>query len=984
MKRFYNQYYKAFIMIISMLILINALFCDEREDRDIYFIIKLYENQQTDLALKQIKTFELSYKNSVNMNKVSFIKANILLENKEYNQADSIYSSLLKSDIDLKLLADVLINISIIRYEFKDYTKASLFLNRAEQIAYDSLQKYRIELIRGKVQSKLFNPKQAVTHFEKALTFKLNEPEAIYELLNAYLSIREKEKAKQLILITIQSIKQIDLYSSAVNVYLDYLIDNDEYDDVIYLKNSFQTYNLKTTEDIDLRFAKVLYLNGDFAGAQRILSQGIKYQGFREYLSALILVKQGQIDKADSIFSFLASGNLSAQDYLPYDKDDITISSWLERIKILYDKRPDIALRELKTYINSLGEESPDPNVLFTYGSLLFKSKQYQEAAAVLIKLKLSSSANHLDENIQIMLGDIWFNARVLDSAKQSYNVYLNLFPKGRYRIHALYNIALIDFEKKDYVSSKSLLNAIMQTTDNAETIAKCTFMLAEIDFFEANYVSAIEKYSAINSSIISSYSINFRIAQSLYFMEDYQKANEFISDFLKNNSNAKDILILQGNISFNLKQYETALSIYKQALDYDLSDEEKKEIKSYLALTYYRLKQFKEASKLYLDLSKDKESPEAYLIMAAKASYHAQDSHQALVLFKQFVSENPNSPFVNNAMANIGSIYYNLGNYNLATDTWVRLLNRFKDNTFFTEDEQVIIALLFNGLQFCLKNKSNQSVLDKLNDSIDSFKSEYIRFEIQYLLLKIYFGEEMWSEILDLAENLKSEFPQRQNNEIRQFVAGSLSKLNRFTEADSIFREIYALEPTPDILTEWAELDLKAGQFEGAITKLDNALNLEKTPERLLKLVSTAYLYPSVKLDYYWNKWSVQINPIPDKARLVWLKWNYDNNNWTTAVSVSNELLYSTDYVVSANAQLYKSLSLYRLVSDDALLELYKTVYLFPDILEVSLEAKKHIVRLYIDLGQYADANKVYSEIRDSLSSTDRFALDELLSGKN
>lgn len=953
-------------LIIFLCILIAPVYSVTKENNDLLFIISLYEHEQYEILKKQISFFENDYPTSEKINTVQFIKANVAFIEHRYPTADSIYASLLHRRIDSSMLTEIIINRATIRYDLKDYIKALDLINQADNLAINPLQKYQTEFLRGKIQVSMFNPESARENFYKALSYKQDDPEVYLELLQTYIAEDDIEGARSL-LEKITEKNNLDSYSSVINIWLDYLISIDEISEVKYFSRKVNLSNYKNIESVKLRLAKADYIQGNYNEALNLVSECKLFKGYCQYLTGLIYAGKGNDEKADSIFADLSNNNLSSEDFLPDSKDDIVINSWLERIKIRYKIYPEQALTDLKKYID---KSDRNVYVLYVYGSLLFKSKRYQEAVNSLLEIKQLAATRELEHNIQIMLGDIWFNAKVPDYAIQAYNNYLNHYPDGKYRAHARYNIALLDYERKAYTESQIQLKQIIQTEVDEEIKEKSEFLIAEINFYQANYTNAIEIFKRIEPSYINQYNIDLRLAQSYYYLENYETASKFIPNLKANTTNMFQVLMLEGNIRFNLKQYTDALVIYNQADSYAKTDLENQEVNSYIALTLYRLRRFNEASKLYIQLSKEPESPQAYLIMAAKASFHANEYQQALLLFKQFVLDNPNSEFVNYALANIGSIYYNQSDYPKATETWVNLLKRYQENQSFTPDEQVILASIFTGLQWCFKQNPNQQYLDELNDMIDNIKSEYIGFEIQYLLLKVYFGNEQWSELLKMADNIREEFPQKENNEIRKYVASSLSNLNRTIEADSIYQSIFTIEPTADILTEWAELDIQAGKIDRAISKLDQALSMDTTSNRFLKLLEKLYFYSHDSLDVYWYKWKNSFDNLPDQVTYVWLEWNFDKGAWDRAESVADSLVLSPDYKIRSKAQLIVGISKYYQEDyENSIIELYKTIYLYPESEDLNLEAKHYIFKCYLELEQLNEAQNLFDEIKSNLS---------------
>lgn len=972
------------ILLIFSSIALNSIENVSKENLDLIFILSLYENNQYDLAKKQIDLYEINYKNSEHITTVLFIKANIEFMHKNYIIADSLYALLLTYNITNDILIDTIINRSIIKMELGDLTSALGFLNNADLLSANRNQKYMIELNRGRIYSKMFNFALAQEYIERSLVYKTNDKTAIEELLILFLKSNNILKADELVNKILTSNNNIAVYYDIFNTWIDYLIANDKYQEVIAFYNRLRTLNYESDDSIKLRIAKVNYLLKQHGEALKLIALCSTYEEYRMYLTGLILVDQGKITEADSIFAILSKGEIrNTQSFSGFDRD-VPFSSWLERIKLYYNEEPDEAISILKDYLDTNIEASNDPYLLYTYSSLLFKSKRYQEAINSLLLTKKLAVTNELNHNIQIMIGDIWFNAGELAYSQQAYNNYLNLYPFGKFREHALYNIAYINYEFNNFEESAFQLNMLIESTQNKEYIDKSNYMLAEIDFQQSNYNLAIQRYKNMKTYYISMNNLNYRLAQSYYYLEMYPMALDYVSKIDIDSTTGYKINLLKGNIYFNLRQFETALKLYNDAKSYANSDIDLQEINSYIALTFYRLRRFNEATEMYLSLTKDIESPEAYIMMAAKSSYHARDYKQSLFLFNQFIVDYPNSDYYNYAIANIGSIYYNQGNYEKAKITWLYLLNRYKIYTYFEAEDQSILTTLFSGLLWVLKQNPDQKILKELGSLVDEFDSEYLKFETQYMLLRIYFGTGQWNDIIKMADELRKEFPQKENNEIRRYVAASLTNLNRATEADSIYRKIFELEPTAEVLTEWSELELQIGNYSQAIARLEQAINIDNKPQRFDKLISVLYIHMPDSLGFYWQKWRSSFNDLLDETQFTWMNWNFERNIWEIAKQNAFDLLLNPDYRIRSKAQFVYGKSFFNLNDyDNAIMELYRFVFLYPESSELILDAKKSIIKIHAIKGNEKDANYVFEEIRLLLNSDEQQELQDFIKGK-
>jgi tetratricopeptide (TPR) repeat protein/predicted negative regulator of RcsB-dependent stress response len=974
-----------FSLITLLSICTSILFSLTKQENDLLFIISLFEHKQYGLTKKQIAQYEREFIDSEKKPVVLFIKAGVAMKEEDYQLADSLYDYLLGLNIGMDMSSEIWLNKATIRYNKRDYILSQEYLNTADKGMGDIGLKYKLEMLKGMNYFSMLNYSSAKTCFYQALLYRNNDPDANLFFIKTLLSLNDYKKANEHIYKILNANDNIIKNTSTLNTWIDFLIASEDVQELQKLEQEVTKNDLNLDESTKLRIAKAYYLMKDFNKALLIISQVQNHENYRHYLEGLILLGQGNEIKADSIFANVSRGFYYGEDFLPDSKEEIVVISWLERIKILNKSYPEQALNELEKYLAGFSIETQNPYVLYTYSSLLFQNNRYQEAIDNLVFLKKSYDMPELQHNVSAMLGDIWFNAKIPDNAEQAYNNYLNLFPYGKFRAHTKYNIALINLEKQNYSEAIKQLQSIFDEGADDEITEKARYLMAEISFSKGEYNIAIEQYRQLKPNYLPKISIDYRITQCLYYIGDYEAAAEYIPKMITDPVYAFQVFLLAGNINFILKKYEDALADYNQAADKARTDSENKEANSYLALTLYRLRRFDEASKIYLQLSRDKESPQAYILMAAKTSYHAKDYQQSLLLFTQFVEENQASEYRNLALANIGSIYYNQREYMKAVETWINLLKCYKTNQFFNEEEQVILSGVFSGLQWCLKQNPDQSKLDELNEMIDGFQSEYIKFELQYLLLKIYFGNEQWADIIKMADELREQFPQQESNELRRYVGASLSKLERYSEADSLYQQVFTLEPTADILTEWSALDFQAGKIKDALNKLEQALSLDKTNQRFLTLLQKSNDYIPDSFPEFWNKWSTEFDPVSDQAMLLWMNWNVQYEHWQEAEKIADSLILNTDYQTSLQAQYALSVSKYfQNDFENAIIELYRIIYLYPEAKDIVLDAKIYIIKSYLALNQLNEANLVYLEIRDNLQKEKQDEINGLFFGKN
>jgi len=933
----------------------------DKQDRDILFLLNLYENKQYDLALKQINILEFQYPQSDYAALLLFLRGNIAYYKKDYALAETHYQQLTNYPLEPAMQLEVLINRANIRYEQQDYLKAAQLAEQLIALTDDKDYRFQVERLLGKVNLALSHYQPAIEHLNLALRYQNNDPETLYQLLTVYIRQDNQEQAQQIAEIIVRDTPQSPYANRALACWLDYLLAGNDSATIDSLEVALPKHNYTATTELALRFAHNDFLKQDYHQSLARLKVLETTSDYAIYLKGLNLVQLSQPDQADSLFASLAQ-TPDAQ---------LRILSWLEREKLAFTASPESALDQIAAFIKANDQLPELGEVLFQYGTLLFQVQRYQEAASALIKSKQYPMSDLQHQIVQTMLGDIWFKAGNYAEAALAYNRYLNLFPRGRHRSHACYNLALLSLQNKDYPAVRDYAALISASPDSLVYQDSLDYLKAEAEFQQGNYQTAIDLFLSVAKDSAVYPKTIYRIAQALFFLEDYSKASVFINQARVDSTTAFSVLLLEGNIYFNLKDYDLALTTYNTALTKATNQQDRTETLSYLALTYYRLRNFDKARELYLSLSAEPASPQAYLLMAARSAYHARDYRQALNLFIQFATLYPDSPLYLNACASIASIHYNLGDYAQATNEWIALLQHFVAHNAFDDDELSILSGTFRGLEWGLKQHYDEHLIDSLAVLSDTFNSDYIKFELQYLLLKVYAGNELWSDLLQSADAIRKEFPQKDNSQIQHLIASAYSKLGHYSEADTTYKNVYQLDPSPDILTEWAELNLAQGNAAEAIAKLEQAYRQEPKSERLITLFEALAENLPDSLDTYYKKWSAIVTPLPEQVLLIRLKYAVDNWLPAEADSLCALLINSSITNIRAQAQLTRGIAAFlQQHYEQAILELLRTIYLYADYQELVLTAKLYLIRTYLSQNLPNEARPYYDEIEAKLSA--------------
>ena len=970
---------------------------------DFDYIAMLYERGEDEAALKEILRFEQKYPSSDYDLYINFMMADINLRKGNYSQSEKRYDQILnspmfgKDDFEYPILlkARILFDNAQAKFMLGKLSEAEILIQRLQSEYDNPALSASAWFLRGKIQYQKELYYSAEQSFRMSLMLSESGGSEIlpsveetnFHLFKTMLALGKDTLA-------FEQMQNIDpktsYYLEYLLTWLAFLVDNSRLDEFETTFNDNlpkiqeTNPNSEYLNEIRLLATKAQILKVDYAKAETILKSIAKPNDYSRYYKAILLKEKMAFAEADSILSLLSDSSLP----------EIALLSYLERLKILYVSNPESAISQLQGFVSressSAIDSQPDAGKsriylgeqYFLLGIFYYQSKKYDQAINFLSKAKTTMlDYNKLDQ-INYLLADIWFKLEANEPAMTQFNRYLNLHPYGLYRDQVWYSLGVIYFNMKNYKEARSHFQRLTEEHPKSAVIMQARFYIAEIDFNLANYNSALSQYQILlesedtsvteKSSYENKTRILYRMSQINYYTQDYVKAHSFL-DSISTSELDFEASILRGAIFFNEKKYTDALQSYQKAQTYAREDIQTREAQSYQALTLYQLRRFKEASDLYFALSGSKGSEETFLYLSAKSAFHANDYHQALKIYDQFLDQYPNSTYFVRVLNDIANIYFNLGNYDSATQTWINTIRRFTNSAPLKPDEITFVTELLTGLELGFRQGASLSLAEELIGMIDSFKSDFLRFELRFLVVKVFADRSLWQSLIQEAEVLRTKHPASQRLEIELLMAESLVNLNEYAAADTTYQSIYKYDTSPLVLKSWAELDLTTGKTNAALEKLLRVFSTNPEQDVWLKILSilselttadraqsSVPLAQSQHPDFQsiytqglniWFQGDANHPDIPVEAMFLKMKHHLNNEDYQTAELVADALMEkSQNALFHANAFLTKGIVQYsRSDLEEAMRSFNMLRLLFPDYTEVLSEATYyHILCLW------------------------------------
>lgn len=925
------------LLLIAPLVAQNAA-TNNLEKYSYQYIVKLYERGESQFVAAEIQSFMAQYPQSTYRHYLRYLGGNLLLEDERYADALKIYDEVLQEDIELSVRHQVYLHRALSLIGLGEYSRAMNQLEALQGETKDPFLLAQANLYKARLYKDLGQYYSAKLAYEYTLLHS-PQPQVEYEYFEVLLKL-DKDLDAQVFLAEIS--EQSPIYAPSNVLWAKHLLDNTRYQEFEQLM--LATESLQSLPQMELlRIRKAIGLS-DFAKASEILENTDNQGDYYNYYRALILVERKDIAEADLLFSALV------KDAEP----ELKILSFLERLKIIYQTQPLSAMRQLKDFMDNPQNQIAKAEQLYTMGYFAFQQQNFAEALKYLGQGRAESTSRMQMAEMDILIARSWLLARDHPHALQSFNRYLNLYPKAKDRDTALYYLGYLYYEGKDYSMATKAFNQLIAEHSASSFTPSARFYLAEMDYYLANYNRALTTFQEILKAEPQNSYAALRVAQIHYYLGNYDAAESSLTGL----SPSYDSLILQGHINFNRKNYAEALKHFAQAEKATESELRITEARSYRALCLYQMKRYDEATQIYLQLYQGTQSPDTYLYLGGKSAYAAGDYHLALRLFDQFVDSFPDSQYFLPVLADIANSYYNMGNYQQALSDYRNILLRFRNTDQIEAADQALLGEVFTGIELTLRRLDDPILANEVALMADTFQSQFIRFELSYLVLKIYAEGELWNEVLLSAEKLREDFPQQSRMEVELLMGKSLLKLNAYAEADSLLSDLY--EDTQDLraLMKWAEVDLELGDYEAAIIKYQTALERDPAPELWYEALKASVAADYLSFEEIWEQGALYLDELPEAA-LLRLAQLVDESRYEQAEpwadNIINESPNPHDH---ATAFYYKSLILYENQQyDAAITDFKKTMILFPDYEDITGLCAYHVILSYLALGARKEA---------------------------
>ncbi|MDP3113351.1 MAG: hypothetical protein Q8M98_01120 [Candidatus Cloacimonadaceae bacterium] len=960
---------KISLIIILMLLCAIVLSAQSpRELDDFSYIIELYDLGEYAEVESEIDFFKRQYPDSAFRLYTDYIVANIALSRGEYRRSQTIYSALIKNKLHPDILGDVYLNYAISCYQTGELNRAIELLQHLSSILDHPYYNYHANVWRAKAYSAQGMYLSAEHEYTKALKQTPADKQLRFDHYRVLLKL-DRDDPAQTMIAKVDSLER-ERYTLA---WLEHLLYYQRYSDMdAYLgKNNINVSS--ATDPMRLLMLRKALAVKDMAMAENLLGMIKSDPEAKRYLRALFLMEKGKKDEADTIFRDLVRGA----------EPEIRFLSYLERLKISFGTNPQQAIAALEDYIASQTTQSWRGEQYLQLGVFYFDRQDYASAIRNLVKARNFELNPELLDRLEFLIPEAYYFLGEKRLARDNFNRYLNLYSRGRYREKALLRIGIIAFQDNDQKLASANLKQIVEMYPKSETVSSARFYLGEINFYASNYNLALTDYTLIENDPKLGTDARRRIVQCLFYLEDYSTALAKLGRIPKSEWNL-ELQLLLASVHFNQKNYQHALIEYTIAENMATTPQSKTEAQSYKAYTLYYLKRFNDASALFYDLSKLSASPDIYLYQAAKSAYQARNYKHALYLYDMLIDEYPDSPYFLKVLTEMAYSNYNLGLYEVAFADWLNILRRYTAVTSISVEDQNQLEDIFNGISISLSHLKDMQYVVDLIGMVETFNSEYIKFELQFILVKQYADTKQWRELLAEAEKIRQNYPTRRHNELELLMAESLIRLNQAARAESLVSDIDTETISTENLLRLGELALLTKDYEVAMEKYLQAFERQASPALWVDILDL-----SQKLDFndFERTWQMgmQRNYAHSQARILRLNYLMYSKLDVEAENLANLILDTDNNQYNrAQAETAKGTIFYQRKDFVRAISSFRRIRLifrdFPDIL---VNAHYYYIVSLIQNGALKEGQLVLWEVQIQFSDDQIISINKLLDDK-
>jgi TolA-binding protein len=722
------------------------------EQQDYTFAMGLYRDGQYDLALQQFQSFLRNYPKTQNVEEITFLSGECLLQKRLYDSALGEYQTILNSYPGSKYSVRSNLRMGEVWLQLNR-------LDRAEKILEEILEKEAGEDIKGEAAYKL----------GQLFTQKEDYTNAIKYFQLSYEGYKQSGMADYAMYGCAWSLGKLKQFEQSKKRFAELL-------------STFPDTKLRA--DAIEKMGECDFFLGDYRSAIPELSQANSLSAENQvdepalFYEGKAYEEIGRDDSAITVYTHYLDGFMTGA-------HSSEVKLLLSKLLIAIPARAREALRVLET----VGRDDP-----FYFQSRLETARAYEAsgsqdtAETVLLDLAKSDTSPAEIAGARLELGKLYFrqksysksvesfvtasrdssvyaeamkNAAISSAASGDYHsakeYFANSIPKlqGSDLLYAHFDYAASLYASRDYGGAAQIYLVALKLASSDSDKSEALYMAGESSYRAGDYKTSLADYQEYSRSYPTgahAANVLLGIAYSNYFLRDFVTAaaafQEFVFAYSKSPLLSEASLRL-GDSYYYSKNYEKALEVYQSAAarfsnGSSSADDSVAAYASYQSgESEYWLGRYEQATNTFRSLIEG--SPKSSLASDAQYAigwilFSRKLYSNAIEEFDKVTKNYPGSPAAIRALYSKGDSYYNSAQYQQALMCYSELLSKYPTSSFV--DNAIV------GMQYCLtvlgKPKEAETVIDNFvrdHPEVPNVDKVYYR-KIEYELDQKHYSE--------------------------------------------------------------------------------------------------------------------------------------------------------------------------------------------------------------------------------------------------
>jgi len=945
---------KKAVQIVFWLILLLSITKNYADLNDsINFITGLYNDGFYDLALKEILKIETSLDDEQYQIPIYLIKADILLKQGAYTEAQKIITLLNNKDLSPSLRANALITLAIIERRLGN-NKESLALTQSyiEKFPDHNRRNDGFQLM-----SDIFIEEN---RFEEAESIyrelhRNNNSELTYiNMIRLSLAKNDLSLAKEYLEdLNYRYPKSVASYQQGLLMICTYHESRAEYRSILELCPAQFDEHTLYTDDIILKKI-IAHINlKNYDEAQSLIKELKEDSQNIDYYRALIHKEKGDDNQALTIFNRLSeSGNTQ----------NIRTMSFFNLVQIIAKNNTREADQLLKDFLVKNPDQDWEADVYYQLAYYEHQNNNYALAYEYVNKALLFNMDDVNRQLAYYLKGDLEFSLQDYEASSLTFETYMHLIP-STLKDEALFKLGLSFFFLNRLDQSSKYLVQLIQEYPNSDKVGIAYFYLGEKELHR-NQVFAVQHYQRALSGGMDRPVVHLRLAYAEFLRNDFRAALDYLEFVPETSDYLYDKYLLWGNIYFAQRNYNQALEAYKIAEKNGKDRESVHLVWSRQAWTHYNLKNYDQATALYRRLAEESEDPGRYILSAANAAFNADNYIQALSLYKEYVDTFPDSPELTRAQAGLANSYFNLGQDDAAINTWMDLVN--------DRNSSVIVESSLKGLQTSYQRQQRLNMFSEfLNLSILRNEKDSFRILLYEYKANFEYEQKNYSSSISTLNQLFRTYPEKMEEQrLMIMLANNYTWANRLEEADKIYLELANKTNDPYIYYEWGHIKWAQTDYSAALTRFKRAANAGENEQYWLTLLEKMVERKDNEFMRYYNQFCGFASEYHQQlARFSLIDWLIGLRDFSEALSIAEELENSSQTQMKAKATMKQGeICFLQNRNDESLTHFLKIRYIFSSQTDLRWEAEFYIIKIYLRQGERQRARENFENIKPNL----------------